>query len=213
MSDPNALIWSVSSNDYTGGDSITCKYDPTCIVQNIKQLLFEAKYVLDNGGEYHTARINSVSKFSFQYGYAEIRARVPQFPGLWSAFYLADDHNQPWPKLGEIDIFEQIGIGINSLALTVHAGIDPAHHVWNQHLMTPGDLQSQYHTIGIDWQASQIIWYIDGVDWFRSTIYVPQNPLYLYMTLLVNLPYAGDITQTQLPQYFDVDYVKVWQRN
>lgn len=209
MSDPSSYTWNLDFKYYIGGDDITCKYDPTQIVQNDKQLVFNATY----DGIYHTGYMSTIGKFSFQYGYAEIRCKAPQVPCLWSNFYLADDYNAPWPKLGEIDILQVLGVLDNSIA--VHGGEDPAHHVQDELRVPPSDWHSEYHAFAADWQPFKIIWYMDGKEIFRSSRYTPKNPLYLYLSLTVNEVIYGQkgiVNPRDFPQIFDIDYVKVWRK-
>lgn len=69
------------------------------------------------GGKYTSASIATNDKFSFLYGRAEMRARLPYGQGVWPAFwtlgndYLGRSDYDGWPYAGEIDIMEFIGVG------------------------------------------------------------------------------------------------------
>ncbi|KAH7719438.1 hypothetical protein AAVH_13112 [Aphelenchoides avenae] len=60
--------------------------------------------------DYTSGRINRAGKFSFTYGRAEARIKLPRVQGTWPAFWLLGGSigSVGWPKCGEIDIMEQI---------------------------------------------------------------------------------------------------------
>jgi len=210
MSEPSTVIWNLDNKQYPGSGDVVCRFYPENITQNDKQIIYSGTY--DNG-TYKSGFMDSKGKFSFQYGFIEIRCKVPQVPCVWANLYLADDVNDIWPRLGEIDILQVLGTLDNSLA--VHAGSDPAHHVQNELRLAPSDWKSQYHTFAVDWQPSKVIWYVDNVEVFRSLIYVPQNPLYVYMTMVVDNVIHGQkysANPDDFPVVFDIDYLKIWQR-
>jgi beta-glucanase (GH16 family) len=151
--------------------------------------------------------------FSYTYGYAEARVKVPKGQGLWPAFWLLPT-TYAWPP--EIDIMEMIGSEPNVENMTYHwtdaAGTahfeDPA--TW-----TGPDFSTDYHVFGVDWTKDAIVWYVDGIERYRyseaANIY--NQPMYLLLNLAVggDWPGAPDAA-TAFPSYLDVDYVRVWQR-
>ena len=83
------------------------------------------------------------------------------------------------------------------------------------HAWVGPDFSAGWHTFALDWQPGALVWYVDGVERWRyadaSTI--PDEPMYLLLDLAVggDWPGAPDAS-TVLPSYFDVDYVRVWER-
>ena len=61
-----------------------------------------------NGKLYTSARINTQDKFEFTYGRVEMRAKLPNWEGMWPAFWLlgANIDVIGWPNCGELDILE-----------------------------------------------------------------------------------------------------------
>jgi beta-glucanase (GH16 family) len=62
------------------------------------------------------------------------------------------------------------------------------------------------------WQPDRLVWYIDGVERYRTSDHVPAEPMYLIANLAVggNWPGAPDNT-TVFPADLEIDYIAVWQ--
>jgi beta-glucanase (GH16 family) len=132
----------------------------------------------------------------------EIRARVPTGQGFWSSFFAV---GEKWPP--EIDVFENIGK--DAFYLSTWTG-DPAQ--LEQKVVPLPNMSKDYHTYAVDWQKDKLIWIFDGKEVFRTVESIPQTPLCLYLMFAVGgWPGAPDAT-TVLPAYYDIDYVRVWQR-
>ena len=60
------------------------------------------------GKLYTSARINTQDKFEFTYGRVEMRAKLPNWEGMWPAFWMlgANIDDISWPNCGELDILE-----------------------------------------------------------------------------------------------------------
>ncbi|KAJ9575893.1 hypothetical protein L9F63_007205, partial [Diploptera punctata] len=81
-----------------------------------------------------SARMRTVYSFSFLYGKAEVRAKLPAGDWLWPAIWLLPRYNEygSWPASGEIDLMESRGnknlvqngqnIGTELSSSTVHFG-------------------------------------------------------------------------------------------
>ena len=81
--------------------------------------------------------------------------------------------------------------------------------------MTTADLSASWHVYGLTWDPDAIRWYLDGKEvWsFTDKRYIPSEPMYLLMNLVVGGDWPGaPNAQTKFPSRFSVDYVRVWQR-
>jgi beta-glucanase (GH16 family) len=130
---------------------------------------------------------------------------------LWPAFWLLPASLDSTP---EIDVLEIIGDEPDVLRMHFHyideMGNDPA----------PGsnwhgpDFSADWHIYAVDWRTDQIIWFVDGVERWRFTDqrYIPDMEMYLLLNLAVGGDWPGPPTsETVFPNYFDIDYVRVWQ--
>jgi len=149
--------------------------------------------------------------FTFTYGYAVARVRVPRGKGLWPAFWLLPASYSSRP---EIDVMEILGDSPSIQRMNFHyvkadGSRGDAGLTWSG-----PDFSAGWHTFGVDWQASAIVWYVDGVErWrFADPSVIPDEPMYLLANLAVGGSWPGAPDPgTPFPSYYDVDYVRVWQ--
>ena len=151
-------------------------------------------------------------KFLFQYGYAEIRCRVPKGRGLWPAFWLLPATHESRP---EIDVMEILGHDPTEAHLNYHyVRADGRRGDGGFDWIGP-DFSAGWHTFAVDWQPNIIIWYVDGIERWRFTEakHISSEPMYLIANLAVggDWPGAPDAS-TPFPSYFEVDYIRVWAR-
>jgi len=157
-----------------------------------------------------TADDPALDKFAFQYGYAEIRAKVAKGQGLWSSFWLLPA-DQGWPP--EIDVMSVRGSETDQVRMSVYYFAPDGSQGRTVRSWSGPDLSADWHTFGLDWRPDGLDWYVDGVKRASepNASHVPAQPMYLVIDLAVggSFPGAPDST-TSFPSYFEVDYVKVW---
>jgi beta-glucanase (GH16 family) len=149
---------------------------------------------------YRSGMVTTFPGFQYEYGYTQVVARVPYGPGLWPALWMAAA-NEKWPP--EIDIMEHDGTGaqytehLHATNMTVQAGAQ-----------STADLSVGWHTFGLYWSPSRVIWYIDGQQVMSATSGVPQQPMYFLADLAVN---EQDPAGWKDGSSLDIQSVKVWQ--
>ena len=118
---------------------------------------------------YTSARLRTAKKFDFTYGRVEARAKAAPGAGLWSAIWMlpTDSPYGGWAASGEVDIMEVVNPGTNDERVfqTIHHGFP-----WPLNRQTAGadDLEvsnpgSEFHVYAIEWNPTEIRWYIDDV--------------------------------------------------
>jgi beta-glucanase (GH16 family) len=157
----------------------------------------------DSGGgpedyPYRSGLVTTFPGYKFQYGYLQVVARVPDARGTWSALWLAAA-NEQWPP--EIDILEHWDSQTKYYEYYHPAGAPRENGV-----QTLGNLSTGYHTYGVYWTKSEVVWYIDGHQVFETGRNVPQQPMYF----LANV--AVDVHVSTLNTSMDIKSVSVWQR-
>jgi len=157
------------------------------------------------------------AKFTYQYGYMEMRAKVPHGQGLWSAFWTL-----PWVKSDpglwppEIDVVEILGHNTAEAYMTYHWRGHAAEPESNGEKWTGPDLSQDFHTYGVRWTPSAIRWFIDGREVraaFTDDSNIASLPQYLLANLAVggSWPGAPEAT-TPFPSDLEIDHIRVWQK-
>jgi len=189
-------------------------------------LIIEAREESTNGFNYTSARINTRDRLAVRYGRIEARMRVPGGQGLWPAFWLLpqDDLYGTWAASGEIDIMEAVnlgGAGGNDIHGTIHYGGAWPNNVFSgETYLVPADATAEFHTYTIEWDATEIRWYVDDVlfamrnNWFSTGGAFPapfDQPFYILLNVAVggNFPGSPDAS-TVFPVTMEVDWVRVY---
>jgi beta-glucanase (GH16 family) len=143
--------------------------------------------------------VSSKPGFNFTYGLIQVSAKLPYGPGLWPALWLAATSDQ-WPP--ELDIMEhwysqpQAKVYDHTVGKQYVGGAVP----------TPADLSAGFHTYSLLWTKDRVTWYLDGVQVFTTTSYVPQQAMYFIANVADDSTDQGACTGTM-----QIQSVKVWQ--
>jgi beta-glucanase (GH16 family) len=133
-----------------------------------------------------------------------------------------------WPKCGEIDIAEMIGGGENrddSIYGTLHWDANNAHAYHGssaKELPDPQIFHDDYHVFEIEWSAAEIVWRLDGTEFFRTSVdtalWPTMDEFHRNFFIVLNLAVGGNWpgypdASTVFPQQMRVDWVRVYQAN
>jgi beta-glucanase (GH16 family) len=166
------------------------------------------------GDRYQTGMIGTQGKFEHKFGYWECRMKFQKQPGLHAAFWLQS------PKLGQvIDDTRQSGTEIDIIERPTKHRNTAFHFLhWNgygdQHKklgigkVIPG-LDDGFHVFGLEWTPEEYIFYVDGVETWRTREAISHIDEYLILSLEIG-EWGGDITKADLPDRIEVDYVRVY---
>jgi beta-glucanase (GH16 family) len=160
-----------------------------------------------SGGQLHIGAAGVVSTFgtfSQTYGRFEIRCRVPAGRRLRPRFLLLPVPVGPLP---EIKVFETTGSAPSKVSFANRWGTEQTERSFGDSFTVP-DLSTGFHTLSIEWDRDRITWFIDGKEKFQSVDGVPRQPMYV----LIDLAVGGPDESTALPASFDIDYIRVYQR-
>ncbi len=159
-----------------------------------------------------STRMNTAGKRSFLYGKMEARIAIPLGQGTWPAFWMMGN-NGAWPSNGEMDIMEHIS---NS-----GQNVGTLHWLNGSHQSSGASVNvsnlTSYHVYGIEWDANQVRFYVDGN--FYNTINissVPQPAFHQAQYFLLNLAIGGGwpgypTSTSIMPARFYIDYVRAYQ--
>ena len=176
--------------------------------------------------EFTSARLNS--KFAFQYGRVEVRAKLPSGVGTWPAiwmlgknvneaggFWAATHGTTGWPACGEIDIMEHWGNNQNFVQSAMHTPSSSGNTV-NHAGQTIPTVSSQFHVYALEWTAEKMIFSVDNVIHY---IYNPavKNastwPFNAEQYILLNFAVQPNIAASFNQGAFEIDYVRVYQQS
>ena len=185
-----------------------------------------AKETSENGETiYHGSEIRALNKTDFSHGYVEMRAKLAQGTNLWNSFWLTGETRNP--VLGEIDIFETLGI--NSLKPNIHLWWNADAQDLPTYLDNTGhkeiyqlafwENKAGFHTYGLEWTDEKIVWYIDGVashtvNYGTDSLYDEfknGDPLYLILSLSTGRN-SSEVTEEILAETLEVDYIRIYQK-
>jgi len=159
--------------------------------------------------DYSAGMISSHDKFTFCYGYVEIRARFPGGKGVWPAFWLMPQSHQ-WPP--EFDIAEYYA-GRRMMHLGLCHGDFPEIN-WDSGANDDVDFEGGWNTYGLLWAPGFAAWIQNGVvKRVTRGAQVPSLPMYIILSNGVSSrvgPSGEPDGSTVFPNYFEVEYLKVW---
>lgn len=110
-----------------------------------------------NYRDWMSGAVDTRTKFSFKYGYVDVRAKTNPFSGSFPAIWmLPDDQSAGWPQYGEIDIWEMVNTN-NAAHGTIHAQRE-SQYTKN----TPCNYDGLWHVYSFRWTEKYMNWLIDG---------------------------------------------------
>ncbi len=166
-----------------------------------------------DGDRFTSGAINSRGKFERAFGYYVVRCRMPKQPGHWPAFWLMGDGVGKVGDEGrdgtEIDVVEMPWRD-GRLTSNLHwDGSGKDHKSAGTKVTIPGVTEG-WHTYALLWTQSEYVFYVDAKEvWRTAAGGVCQVPEFLKLTEEIGT-WGGDIRQATLPDYFEVDYVRVY---
>jgi beta-glucanase (GH16 family) len=167
-----------------------------------------------------SGKVNTLGKFSFQYGRLDISVKIPRTAnGLWPAILLlgADYNKVPWPDCGEIDLLEmghfsgiEKGTQEKLFSAAVHWGpvladqSNPSYRVFK--INTYGLQYGAFHLITMIWTPKKISMYLDldklpeeqrdrAVPYFEMEITEKKKKYFCRpFSIVINLAAGGNFT-------------------
>ena len=178
-----------------------------------------------NNPSYSSGRINTKGKVELQYGYWEIRAKLPQGIGTWPAIWMLNSKidSVGWPYCGEIDIMEHVGFDPNKVFFSIHNAnlYGDVHGTSQQGVYELNTLETSFHNYAIEWGDSFIRGYIDGILYFdyrkNSTSFNDwpyDNKFFLILNLAIGGAWGGiqGIDNSIFPASFIIEYVRLYTK-
>ncbi|MEO8111155.1 MAG: glycoside hydrolase family 16 protein [Ginsengibacter sp.] len=169
---------------------------------------------------YTSACLITRNKHTWQYGRFIMRAKIDISSGVWPAWWMLGIEKR-WPANGEIDIMEYY----RGKLLANIACADSNHRTEWFSKRTPVDeaWASKFHVWRMDWNEDAIALYVDDslmnkvpldslVNKDGSGFNPFKQPEYMLLNLAIGGQNGGDPSATEFPKKFEVDYVRVYQK-
>lgn len=168
-----------------------------------------------------TANVTSVvpyESFATQYGYFEMRAKLPDCKGgghiAWWMVGTQDDARADGShstQTGEIDIMENLFEYPNVFSPKVHAWTDEGLSEFKREVGLDGTYEDSYHIYAMNWTPSGITFYVDGEE-IATTTNSPQYRMCMFIGLYTNCDWSG-MDNEVYPKVFSIDYIRVYHDN
>ena len=177
---------------------------------------------------------------SYQYGYLEIRAKVPFKQGAWPSFWLLSQEAignkmKKYDYNIEVDVFEVFS-SLNTLVPNIHKWFPNDYHtMYNSGKRTSksyafsdySNLSQEYHTYGFEWTPEKMIMSVDGTDYmsydltenydtegsmegFNTNLFVIFNN-FIYVPDSGNTTESNMVNNNELPFEYFIDYIRLYQ--
>jgi beta-glucanase (GH16 family) len=178
--------------------------------------------------EYTSASIQTSGLQQWQFGRFEIRARIDTTCGAWPAIWTLGVSGE-WPSNGEIDLMEFYRIkGVPTILANFAWGTnqrwvakwDDLKKPLSDFTVNDHDWAKKFHLWRMDWNKDSISLFLDDML-LNSTSLAKTinpdgfNPFLLPHYILLNLAIGengGDPSKTKFPIKYEVDYVRVYQK-
>ena len=173
------------------------------------------------GFGFSSARLITLGKYTFTYGFVEVRAKVPCGLGTWPAIWMLGSSAGNWPDIGEIDIMEQRGTssadkGIVLATLHMAARYGGTGITANRSLP---DACREFHNYQLTWSANKIELGVDGTIYniynkpagATNSNWPFDRPQYLLLNVAMGGDLGGSVPSIFTRDSMQVDYVRVYQ--
>ena len=167
-----------------------------------------------DGDRYTCGAVNTRGKFEQAFGYFVARCKMPEEPGHWPAFWMMSSGVGTVGDEGrdgtEIDIME-LPWRNGKVTFNLHWDGYGKDHKSAGTNTTITALTEGFHDYALLWTPEEYVFYVDGKEvWRTKAGGVSQVPEFLKLTEEIG-KWGGDITKAKLPDYFEVDYVRVYE--
>ena len=179
-----------------------------------------------NNPVYTSGRINTKNKVEVQYGYWEVRAKLPKGVGTWPAIWMLNSKIDSigWPDCGEIDIMEHVGYDSSRVFFSIHnANTHGDVGGTNQQgIYDFDDNENDFNNYAVEWGETYIKGYVNGVlyfNFYKSSELFNDWPYDNPFFLIINLAIGGDwggvegIDTSIFPASFIIDYVRMYVKS
>lgn len=225
---PDRSKWNYDTEgNEDGWGNNEAQYYTAAVIENARVeknfLKITARKEKMKGKAFTSARL--ISTAHWQYGKIEVRAKLPDAKGTWSAIWMMpggwsfNDGN--WPDIGEIDIMEHVGHNPG----IIHASAHSKDYQWQKGTQKTAtisvpDATHDFHNYILEWTPEMLTASVDDSLFFKyrneglgENKWPYDKPFYLILNVAVGGEWGNieGIDETAFPQTMEIDYVRVYQ--
>ncbi len=214
----------LTSNVYCENDNLVIKLNknPVTCPTNPTQTTFACG--LATPGQvypYNSGWVETSQSYNTQFGYIEAKIKLPFGYGFWPAFWTWRGSGVPTSNETEIDIFEILGGEItnpNTITNNIHLNYNDNNMYLNK--LSPVNFNyTNWHTYGIEWSPSKIIWYVDGLPVRLFPNHGIIDPARIIFNIAIDKNHLPKEPSMHFPPMYSpyfpakmlVDYIKVYE--
>jgi len=216
-------------------DNAVCK-DGVLLIEARREQVKNARYAPESDdwrqsreyAEITSSSLRTRGHFDFRYGRVEVRAKIDTAMGSWPAIWLLGTSGR-WPENGEIDMMEFYRKdGAAVLLGNVAWGTDQTYVAeWDtgikplsDYLAKDPEWPKKFHIWRMEWDTEAIRLFLDDELFNETALDITinadgSNPFHHPAYLLLNLAIGGnggDPARSNFPIVYEVDYIRVYQK-
>ena len=166
-----------------------------------------------DGDKFVCGAVRTKDRFEHRYGYWVARCKLPTQSGHWPAFWIMSDGVFQVGNEGrdgtEIDIAE-FPKRDGTYEINLHWDGYGRDHKSKGTKLTESSITNGFHTYAVQWTPTNYTFYVDEKAVWQTTVGgVSQAPEYIKLSEEIGA-WGGKIREAKLPDYFEVDYVRVY---
>lgn len=229
------LVWHDEFNSTTLGDDWTyelhpsrwvnselqeyVKSDETCF---LSEGTLKLRCLQNSDDKIQSARLNICRNTGWQYGYFEASIKMPAGKGTWPAFWMMPVNYVSWPADGEIDIMEYVGKDPHTIYSTIHCNkYNNTGTSIESGNVTVSTAETEFHKYALEWTEKYMTFMVDDQtiltyrnDGTGTDAWPFDAPFYIILNNAFGGTWGGasGVDYSCLPSTFEIDYVRVFQK-
>ena len=221
--EPDMKKWAYDAPDAGKYNQELQLYTSSRANSSVKDGMLTISAIKDAKGKWTSARLYTLGKADWKYGYIEVRAKLPPGKGTWPAIWMmpkADTYGG-WPDSGEIDIMEFVGFDPDKIHTSAHTKAFN-HRIGTQKTRSSivNGVCTDFHTYAIEWTPKAILWYVDDKPFYSfentgkgSAEWPFDKPFFLILNVAMGGSWGGmkGMDESLTKANMIVDYVRVYQ--
>ena len=153
--------------------------------------------------DYTSGLISTGQSFRQQYGRFEAKVRFNKAYPFINAFWMVGEKMVP-----HVDVFKSMYPGGRLLEAGIIADVTKKNVKESTKRIKGARFTRDYFIYSLDWSEKEMVWRINGVEVYRQTHNIPEEPMYL--TFCTTLP--EEPKESDLPAVMEIDWIRCFRK-